>query len=693
MKKTIASILTCTLLTPIYLSTMGSPVFAQKEDQNSSKQSIQEETNREGLLGYYFKGADFNDLITFAPTVKDTLLYHTQTADVLLGSEQQTYKSIRWIGFIKSEEAGNFTFKLSEDENAIIEIDGNVVSNLGKEKQSVYLEKGQLIPIRIEYKPNETLKKDSQKLKELKLYKIDDKNQTTLIKQADLRNPHYRTEASRSKLTNPIRKTLFPIQSKKIDNEFLDTDNDNIPDDWEINGYTIQNKVAVKWKDDLAEKGYTKFTSNPLEAYTAGDPYNDYEKAARSLDVSNAKETFHPLVAAFPSVNVSLENIILSENKDLSKSVGSNSSNNWSYTNTEGVSGSAGFGSNGFSFGVSANYQHSDTVGAQWGHSNEDTSHINNAESAFLNANVRYNNVGTGSIYNVKPTVSFVLNGDNIGTIKAKENTTAKSIKAGESYPKLGQTGISINKMDDFGSSPIPLNKDQLTRFLNNVPIMLETNQVEGDYVTQNRNGKLEIGGEWSEVIPQIKERTASIIIDAGEKVAEKRIAAKDYTNPEDKTPSLTLKEALKLAYPTDVTEKKVGKDKLLFYKNQPIFESSVMTYVDENTSKEIEKQIKDETGVFKDVKKIYDVKLTPKMNFTIKPAVLYDGAEEGEEKLGVWTTQNKGEFGIIDSNPITGSHSFYSRSKETTLDLSEKSKSKLKKNKDYYFSIYMKAN
>ncbi|TKI81750.1 hypothetical protein FC695_42590, partial [Bacillus cereus] len=92
---------------------------------------------------------------------------------------------------------------------------------------------------------------------------------------------------------------------------------------WEENGYTIQNRMAVKWTDDLASKGYTKFISNPYESHTVGDPYTDYEKAARDIDRSNAKETFNPLVAAYPSINANLENMIesrfenLEENREL----------------------------------------------------------------------------------------------------------------------------------------------------------------------------------------------------------------------------------------------------------------------------------------------------------------------------------------------------------------------------------------
>nr|WP_313782055.1 binary toxin-like calcium binding domain-containing protein [Paenibacillus larvae] len=299
----------------------------------------------------------------------------------------------------------------------------------------------------------------------------------------------------------------------------IDTDNDKIPDVWEENGYTIKNKLVVKWDDSLAAKGYTKFVSNPNEAHTVGDPYTDYEKAARDLPLANAKETFNPLVAAFPSVNVNMEKMILSPNKDLSESVQSNSSTNWSYSNTVGASVEIGFSLfTGPSFGVSANYQHSDTVAQEWGSSNGTSSQFNTASAGYLNANVRYNNVGTGAIYDVKPTTSFVIGNTTIGTITAKANSTALSLTPGASYPKKGQNGIAINTMDDFGSHPITLNKQQLSDLLNNKPIKIETNQTDGKYMIKDADGKIKEGGQWNGITEEIEARTASIIVDTGNK-------------------------------------------------------------------------------------------------------------------------------------------------------------------------------
>lgn len=367
MKKAFTGSIVCTLCVPLLLTTGVHPAVhaeSTKTQKNVSQETKEKEEDRKGLLGYYYKGKTFHDLALFAPTRNSTLLYEQETANKLLNSNEQIYQSMKWTGFIKSKETGKFTFSLSDDRQALIEINGQVVSKNGQGKQPVSLEKGQLAAITIFYSPTTSLKLESKQWKELTLLKTNEQNQSLPVPQEELLNPDFRDT------TGAQQARLHEKQTMDID-EDTDTDGDAIPDLWEQNGYTIQNKVAVKWDDSFAEEGYTKFMSNPLEGHTVGDPYTDYEKAARDLPLANAKETYHPLVAAFPSVNVSMEKIILSKDETLTNSVGTHSSNNWSYTNTEGASVEGGGGLFGFSFGVSANYEHSETVGVEMGTSTD----------------------------------------------------------------------------------------------------------------------------------------------------------------------------------------------------------------------------------------------------------------------------------------------------------------------------------
>lgn len=672
MKKQSASLVLCALLAPVLLNTHLYTVHATdatNQQKVTQSETSNQEVDRKGLMGYYFKELNFKELTLFAPTRESSLGYDQATVNELLNTSKQNYRSVKWVGQVQSKTSGDFSFELSDDQNAVIKLDGKVVSYRGQEKKVVHLEKNKFISIEIEYQSPKDM--DSNSLKEIKLYKIDNQKKVHQITQEELFNPEFDT--NKNKLTG----------RSAVDDD-TDTDGDSIPDNWEVTGYTIKNKVAVKWEDAFASEGYTKFVSNPLESHTVGDPYTDYEKAARDMDLANGEETFNPMVAAFPNVNVSMEKMILSTDQNLTNTAESNSSNDWTYTNTEGISATAGVsGLLGPSISVTANYQHSETVGAHWGSSNSNTTQFNSASAGYLNANVRYNNVGTGAIYDTKPTTNFVLEGATIATITAQSNATALSIAPGASYPQKGQNGIALNTMDEFSSKPITLNKPQLDQLLDNKPLSLETTQVDGGYRVKDVSGNIVDGGKWSGVINQIKAKTASIIINSGDSTTERRVAAKDYQNPEDKTPSLTLKEALKMAY-KGITEK----DGLMYYKDKPLSESSVYACVDEATKTEIDQQLNDDTGQFKDVKTLYDVKLTPGMNITIvQPDLFLDAnASHGNDDNGIWYyTYNKQMEGY------TGSRSF-SCAKRGYIDLSDAAKNKLKVGSNYVLTMYIKA-
>ncbi|MFQ6324092.1 binary toxin-like calcium binding domain-containing protein [Lactococcus garvieae] len=652
-------------------------------DQNSQikigESNVQDkETHRNGLMGYYYEDTLFSKPVVVAPAIDNLGFRETE-----LVTSDQSFQSIRWLGYIVSDTTKDVILKLSNEDYFKIKVNDKEQSNI------IHLEKNKPLSLQIEYKSSKKL--NSKQLSDLQLLVINKANNNNETSKVEFKNPQFGNKSWEESISNSSRMNLYTKTTR--DDELIDTDGDNIYDQWELEGYTIQNKVAVAWKDEFEEKGYTKFKSNPLEAHTAGDPYNDYEKAARDVPLVNGKETFNPLVAAFPSVNVNLEKVILSKNEDLSHSVGSNHSTNWSYTNTEGVDVNAGWSLFGPSFGISGHYQHSETVAQEWGGSEEDSSHLNGAESGYLNANVRYNNVGTGAIYYVKPTTSFVLGDTTIGTIKAKENTEALSISPNESYPKKGKNGIAINTMDDFNSRPIPLNKEQLNTYLKNkAPIVLETDQVDGKYASKDIHGNIVIEGDWNGVQQQINARTASIMIDAGDTITEKKIAGKDYSNAEDKTPEVTLKEALLLAYPEDITDK----NGILEYKGIPLEEYSVLSYVDEYTSKLIQKQLSDKTGIFKDVHNLYDVKLEPKMAITIKQSLIYDNMEETRPMLGEWS---KGKYITDINNSNSGIHSYWGAVEREGdreplfVRFNEETKNKFKENCTYYITMSIKED
>ncbi|MDT2292599.1 hypothetical protein P7H15_06280 [Paenibacillus larvae] len=95
------------------------------------------------------------------------------------------------------------------------------------------------------------------------------------------------------------------------------------------------------------KQGFKKFVSNPYESHTAGDPYSDLEKASGALDRTIHKVARDPLVAAYPSITVGMEELILSNNENISstkgKTVSRSTSSSVSDSNTLGIDVSTGF--------------------------------------------------------------------------------------------------------------------------------------------------------------------------------------------------------------------------------------------------------------------------------------------------------------------------------------------------------------
>lgn len=630
MRKTLIGILACSVI----LSTIGNfRVYATQNDLSSNisiskKQQDNNKKDRKGLLGYYYKEKNFKDLVLFTPTQSGNLSYDQNNVDQLIKKSNQKFASVRWFGLIDTNEDGTYKFKCSDDKNMIIKINGDIVSNLGNNKKEINLKKNTPVFIEINYQTTSDKAFNNDTFKNMNIFKINNKEESIKIKQDDLLSPDNSESLSKKYISLPSKKRSVSNgkYNTDTDDDSIDTDGDSIPDLWEENGYTIQRKVSVKWEDEFAQKGYVKYLSNPYQAHTAGDPYTDYEKAAKDIPTSNAAATHNPLVPAFPSINVDMRKMILSKDSNLSNSAESHCYNNYTYANSEGISIETGWGGflTGPTMGVNVNYQHTETVGADWGNSTTNTEQFNTASAGYLNANVHYNNVGTGAIYDVQPTTSFILQDSTIATITSKSNATALSIGSGERYPK-SKEGIALNTMDDFNSHPITLNKPQLDALLNNEVIKINTDQTDGNYGIIDSNGNAKMGDKWSPVIDQVKGRTASIIIDPDDgKALETRIASKNYNDPEDKTPSVTIKEGLKMAYPEAISE---DEDGILFYEytnnegktiKKQLSEASVITYMDEATSKEFNIQLSD--GSAKD---LYDIKLTPKMNITLKLPVL----------------------------------------------------------------------
>ncbi|HBG1535305.1 TPA: ADP-ribosylating binary toxin binding subunit CdtB [Clostridioides difficile] len=661
-------------LTAIVSQALVYPVYAQTSTSNHSnkkKEIVNEDIlPNNGLMGYYFTDEHFKDLKLMAPIKDGNLKFEEKKVDKLLDKDKSDVKSIRWTGRIIPSKDGEYTLSTDRDDVLMQVNTESTISNTLK----VNMKKGKEYKVRIELQGKNLGSIDNLSSPNL-YWELD--GMKKIIPEENLFLRDY-SNIEKNDPFIPNNNFFDPKLMSDWEDEDLDTDNDNIPDSYERNGYTIKDLIAVKWEDSFAEQGYKKYVSNYLESNTAGDPYTDYEKASGSFDKAIKTEARDPLVAAYPIVGVGMEKLIISTNEhastDQGKTVSRATTNSKTESNTAGVSVNVGY-QNGFTANVTTNYSHTtdnstavqDSNGESW---NTGLS-INKGESAYINANVRYYNTGTAPMYKVTPTTNLVLDGDTLSTIKAQENQIGNNLSPGDTYPKKGLSPLALNTMDQFSSRLIPINYDQLKKLDAGKQIKLETTQVSGNFGTKNSSGQIVTeGNSWSDYISQIDSISASIILDTENESYERRVTAKNLQDPEDKTPELTIGEAIEKAFGA------TKKDGLLYFNDIPIDESCVELIFDDNTAN----KIKDSLKTLSD-KKIYNVKLERGMNILIKTPTYFTNFDDYNNYPSTWSNVN-----TTNQDGLQGSANKLNGETKIKIPMSE-----LKPYKRYVFSGYSK--
>lgn len=645
------------------------------------------------FMGYYFYGSYFNEPAFISLGEFNGLSVDTDHELIRQIENLKDIKSARWIGQLEIKQSDTYRFFTSSNENIVVKIGGNIVINEGEIKE-IYLEEG-IYDIEVEYSTydnngeifNITLNWESTSIRSLS--SIAD----GLISMPIL-DPEYRTVE------------LIPDQGlltrSNISSRNIDSDRDGIFDDWEINGYTVVRGIVTSWDDSLAGQGYTKYVSNPQHARTARDPYTDLEKVSGRADHGMSPQAMNPLVASVPVISVGMQRMILSRLNSVGQETGNSESretgSSTSSANTIEVGMSVGASFTGPSISATTNFSNTSTHAVNESNSASNTwsqsLNMNEGEAASLNANVRYYNNGTGVVYNLRPTVNFVLDGDSIGTITATQTHQVNFLRPDESYPRRTQTGIALNTMDDFGSRMIPLNYQQVQKLDNGHKLHLETTQFSGEWRKENTAGSNIISGDWNDFIAQIESSTATIILDLqdGEAV-ERRIATRNPNNPSHPdfyTPELTIGEAVEIAFDAEK-----GNGGRWYYNHNwvnggsskiPIDENAVHLVISSNTQAEIERQMRE-----KNLDNVYDVTLTREMEIHILPSVfLADGDDHLPSTSYMWSFNS---LGINNS----GMYALYALNEypwhNYTSGYIHFDSSTLKPNTTYILSMYVNGN
>lgn len=564
-----------------------------------------ENNNFSPFFGQQFLEPNFTEIITISSENLDntTIKEHLKN----------NIKSARWKATFTPTTTGIHTFNAPNGFNIFIndkKIVNNQIDLLTAQNYDLYI--------------------NAPDLTNLDINNITDINFTVNNGEKNFLDTNFVTDTKNKNFTTNQENSTRKKRSLPEYDTLLDSDDDGITDAWETNGYTRMGNNLVAWKEEYAPKGYTKYISSPYEKYTANDPFGDYDKALGRIDRLIDKAAHNPLVAAVPNMSVTKEKIILSKNQNVTEDTGNtidtskstNKSVNHSWGIDASVTGSLGFRGWDVSATLSSHQSQTNETGIQYSEAKQKNwskaFNLNEAESAYINANIRYQNHGTAPIYDAKPTLNFVLGKDTLATISMKENQIAKILSPKTTYPTSNQAALAVLTEDDFAASPIKINKNQLDRFNSGETFRIQTTQYTGKigrYSPGSNHPTLT--DEWGHVTESVYKNTAgfSLTLDNGETL-ERRIAAKNPDDIYDTTPQITVKEALKIGF--QAVENKHGnlvmKDKVSgkkYYLNK----NNMSIISDQKTKDLVKANMRTKNNR---IAAFYDLIITPNMVFHI---------------------------------------------------------------------------
>lgn len=562
------------------------------DESTISKASSQNDFSYK-MLSYNYTDNNFENL-------------HSIVSNQTVSSISNTIGSTHFIGTLNPKVSGNYKFSTSHTMHFEIFIDGKKITS-SSQSQAVYLSKNKDYPVRINYK--------------------NIKNSTPSVRIFWKRDNTFWSEISKEVLFYPSYEPSDFSKSAILSSQ--DVDNDGIPNLWETNGYTVIDNKIVSWNQEYSDKGYIKYLSNPTSAYTSRDPYTDLEKVLGNVPISTKPEARDPLVAAYPAVTVNMKKLHMSKNENVGSSqsgtISTDVSQTLGVTNSVGINGDFGISPEGITAKVSANYTHSwtnsHTFSSSTSNSWSKSLSMNTVDAAFLNANVQYVNTGSAPIYQVKPTTNLKLQKQDLAlsTIKAGSNFSANVLNAGGTYPS-GDSTIALDKVNEIGSVRINVNANQLDSLQSNEEnLILETHQTEGFFAKKNPDGSFNFrAGTWDEVRNDIDNTSASLTLETGKEILERRVTTKDLRDNLDQTPILTIREAIQKAF--DAHKKEDGK---WYYQSRqasdhshtnPILlaEEALNIVIDEYTSTKLQEQLKNKPN-----SSIFDLHLIRGMKLT----------------------------------------------------------------------------
>ena len=418
-----------------------------------------------------------------------------------------------------------------------------------------------------------------------------------------------------------------------------DSDADGVPDAWEVGGYTVAGTTLTAWSTELGERGHRRWVSDPLRCRSAHDPYTDREKALGLMPAASAPEARDPLVAAAPAVGVGLEEFSVTPKYTWSDSVGTTFSFSSTQSTTLSFGGGAGVeagkdsqgpsGKVSLDFTVSNSRTHSITEGSSttW---QQAVSYMNH-DTASVNGAVRYRNAGTAPVYLAQPTTNWLIDDRSFATFRVGPSHLANALGAGEAYPAPGLDPLSVETVNDMATADLSITTDEMDRLRRSSEIEVQTPQTAGRFGVVTEGRPVAPAGEWDPYLADIRATGALLMLDGDGETAERWVATPDPSDPDSRTPTLTIGEALDRAF--DLEQRDGRRWYSSSSRGEPSFsepvlidEAALMTNVDEVTDRLLAEQRTARPGA-----SLFDLELRRGMRIALVPATSFQGFDDGD--------------------------------------------------------------
>ncbi|MFJ8119990.1 binary toxin-like calcium binding domain-containing protein [Bacillus mycoides] len=560
-----------------------------------------EQESHRGLIGYYFKDENFEDLSAIRESKSGNLV----------GKFKEDIKSVYWQGDIHVDTEGTYSFQTTDNQNVIITVNGERLLDQSNTNNKIQLEKGKKYKITIQY-----VRKENQEAFQLYWTKhLPDSDDTEFSEQSV---PSHLLTLPNNTVENPTSDVITGVSSvtstnvgkDNSDMKPKDTDGDGIPDEWEVNGYTVvweesdgvKNPTIVRWSDELYQgknnlfgKPYVKYVSDPHHKSTTRDPYSDYEKVMNKVDSSVLDIAKHPLVAALPALQIEVEDFSVGVADNITSTNDSKNINLKSIANQSGNTTTKGWSIGGSIGGEVDKKGPKASISLNGGYSSSTTT-VNTMETvdlkqdekgwsksigynagakAYAYGSVRYKNVGPAPAYHTKPTVSMGLPiseefpeysriHDMVATLSSEVNQGHRAINLPPhgTYPARDKFPVFFSNFSNYRAGSIELLESQFNRFEKQKQLQFDLVQWGAD-VTLGTTKPSE-GNDWNYYISQSEPVTARLLYEMptnqtaqgnqpvqknpSVEVLERRIIGKPK-NPQNgpNRPSVNLEEAIKL--------------------------------------------------------------------------------------------------------------------------------------------------